>query len=163
MNGTQEILDLACKNTTLEEIKNAITWTKKEGISTGGFFIMGLPNETEKTLKATIDFMLQLDLDEVHSGFFVPFPGTDFYEKIYEYGTFENNWQKMNGWIPVFVPKDLTKEKLELYNKLLFRKFYFRPRIVFNYITRIKSLTHIITYLRGFLSISEYLIKRRPN
>jgi radical SAM superfamily enzyme YgiQ (UPF0313 family) len=160
-SGNQEMLDFIGKNITLEQITRAITWTKEAGISTGGFFIMGLPNETPITIESTIKFSQELPLDEFHIAFFTPFPGSEFYKTASEYGEFNNDWQKMNGWIPLFVPKGMTIKELEYYSKKAFREFYFRPGQVLNYLKRIRNFKHVKAYFFGFLSLIEFLIKNR--
>ena len=41
-----------------------------------GFFIFGMPNETEETMDATIDLALELDPDLANFMLAAPFPGT---------------------------------------------------------------------------------------
>lgn len=162
-SGKQEILDFIGKNITLAQIRQAIIWTKEAGISTGGFFIMGLPNENPGTIVATIKFSQELPLDEFHIAFFTPFPGSEFYTTASQYGEFDNDWQKMNGWIPLFVPKGMTIDELVYYSKKAFKEFYFRPRQVLNYVKRIRSFKHVKAYVLGFLSLIEFLIKNRKS
>ena len=154
-------MDFIGKNTTLEQIKKAITWTKEAGISTGGFFIMGMPTETAADIEATIRFSQVLPLDEFHIAFFTPFPGSEFYTTASQYGKFTNDWQKMNGWIPLFIPEGMTTEELEHYSKKAFKEFYFRPGQVLNYLLRIRNFHHVKAYFLGFLSLVEFLIKKR--
>lgn len=75
-SGNQEILRRAGKGTTLRQIHDAIHNTKKVGIKAAGCFILGLPYETEETVKATIAMASELDLDIANLAILVPFPGT---------------------------------------------------------------------------------------
>ena len=98
---------------------------------------MGHPGETKETLQETIDFALSLKIDEFHCTLMTPMPGAEIYKNWQKYGTFDNDWKKLNNWQPVFVPfGSLTKEDLVKYNQRFFRKFYFRPRIIFGYIKK---------------------------
>ena len=160
-SGNNEILKLIKKNTTKEQIKKAAEWTKYAGMDVGAFFIIGHPGETKETIKETINFALSLPIDEFHCSFMTPLPGAELYRTWKKYGTFENNWKNLNGWLPVFVPYGITKEELEKYNKLFFRKFYFRPRIVWNYLKRIRSFHHFKIYFKGFLALLEWVIRKR--
>ena len=127
----------------------------------GAFFIMGHPGETKETLEETIDFALSLKIDEFHCTLMTPMPGSEIYRDWRKYGTFDNDWKKLNNWKPVFVPFGLTKEELEKYNQKFFRKFYFRPRIVFGYIKKIRSPKHLVVYFSGFLALLEWVFKKR--
>lgn len=160
-SGNNNILKLIKKNTTKEQIKKAIDWTKKAGIGVGAFFIMGHPGETKETLQETIDFALSLKIDEFHCTLMTPMPGSEIYKNWQKYGVFDNDWKKLSNWKAVFVPFGLTKEDLEKYNQKFFRKFYFRPRIVWGYVKRIRSPKHFFVYFSGFLALLEWVFKKR--
>lgn len=160
-SGNEEILKIIKKNTNKEQIRNAIKWTKKAGMDVGAFFIIGHPGETRATMEETIDLALSLPIDEFHCSFMTPLPGAELYKTWEKYGKFENNWKNLNGWLPVFVPRGTTKEELESYNKMFFRKFYFRPRIVLNYLRRVRSFHHFKVYFKGFLALTEWILRKR--
>lgn len=160
-SGNEDILRLIKKNTNKEQIRNAVKWTKEAGMDVGAFFIIGHPGETKDTIKETIDLALFLPIDEFHCSFMTPLPGAELYRTWEKYGAFENNWKNLNGWLPVFTPFGLTKEELVRSNKMFFRKFYFRPRIVLNYLKRVRSFHHFKIYFKGFLALTEWIIRRR--
>ena len=162
-SGAQAILDKIKKNTTIEQIEKAVRITKEAGISPCGFFILGHPTETRKSLEATINLSIKLHLDEAHFGFMTPLPGAEIYHHTEEYGTFDDDWEKLNGWFPVFVPYGLTVEELVRYSKTAFWKFYFRPRIVFAYLKKIKSWRHLMFYFSGLVGLLEFLVREKSN
>ena len=52
-----------------------------------------------------------------------------------QYGTLdETDWSKFNYWRPVFVPHGLTREQLLEKHREFYRRFYFRPRILWRYV-----------------------------
>lgn len=133
-SGSQEILNLIKKKITLSKIKTTLKWTKKAGIKTKGFFMIGHPTETKETIRATIDFAKSADLDDFQMSMFTPFPKTEIYRNAEKYGKLDRNWKQMNGWYPVFIPNDLTKEELIRYSKAAIREFYLRPKIIISYL-----------------------------
>jgi radical SAM superfamily enzyme YgiQ (UPF0313 family) len=135
-SGNTTILNTVEKKITLERIKEALSLTKKSGIHTKGFFILGLPHETTESIQETIRFAASVDLDDISVSYSTPFPGTVLNEKAREFGEFNPDWKKMNLLEPVFVPKDLTKEDLRFYMQKILRTFYFRPRIIADYLLR---------------------------
>lgn len=159
-SGSDKVLKIIRKDITVNNIKKAIYWTHKAGISPAGFFMIGMPSETEKDIKKTIGLSLELPLDEFHISHLTPFPGSELYTIACNYGTFENDWKKMNGWKILFVPKDLTKEKLTYYSNFAFKKFYFRPRIIFNYIKKINSLSLLKIYSEAFAGFLIYILQK---
>ena len=59
-SGSQKILDRLKKEQTLAEIETAVTNAKAAGIEiVHGFFVVGIPDETEEDLRATFRFALQ--------------------------------------------------------------------------------------------------------
>src|SRR3990167_1594537 len=54
-SGDNDVLKLAGKNFTVEQIKQSVQWAKEAWITCAGSFILGLPNETEKTAWKSIE------------------------------------------------------------------------------------------------------------
>lgn len=136
-SGCQEILTAIKKNITLEQIKNTAALCRDANILSKGFFILGHMGETEQTLERTIRFALELPLDDISVTMLTPFPGTEIYEQADKFGTFNRDWSRMNLLNAVFIPKDLTPERLGYAQKELLRRFYLRPRIILGYLRRL--------------------------
>ena len=77
-NGNQDMLDRMKKGITVEEVKRAFKLTHEEGIKTEAAFIIGLPGETEATIKDSIQ--LWRNIKPYRAGFSraIPFPDTAF-------------------------------------------------------------------------------------
>lgn len=155
-SGSQQILDFLKKEITLRKIEKALKWTKEAGIRSRGYFMIGVPRETKETIEMTIDFAKRIDLDDFHISFFSPYPGTELYKRVEKYGTFYEEWPKMNGWFPVFIPKGLTQGELERYQKIAFKEFYLRPKIILSYLSRLK---HPRTFCAALFKGGGTLIK----
>ncbi len=150
-SASQKILDFAKKAITIEQVEKAVSLTRKAGILAKGYFIFGLPFETEKTMKNSIRFAKQIPLADVSVFMLTPFPGSRMYEIAEQYGTIENDFDKMNVLNVVFVPKGLSKEKLLYFQRRFMKEFYLRPRILVNYIKRLASNPlNIIRMLKAF-------------
>lgn len=160
-SGSQHILDFINKKTKLDKIREAVRWTREAGISACGFFMIGLPTERVRDIERTIRFSRELDLDEAHFTFFTPFPGCELYDNIRQYGDFDDDWHKTSCWNPVFVPSGMSSKQLVHYWKKATLGFYLRPRIVMNYIRKIKSLKHIRIYLSGAMALFEAVVWKK--
>lgn len=75
-SGSDERLKDIKKGTTLEGIINTVKIVKKSRIPFTAFFILGQPNETQDSLKQTIDFAVKINPDLPIFGIMVPYPGT---------------------------------------------------------------------------------------
>ena len=160
-SGSQEILDLLHKRTTLKQIKNAIELTHANGIESYGFFMIGNPGETKETIKQTIRFAKSLPLEVFKMNFLTPLPGSVLWKDAEKYGSLDRKWNKLSFHIePAFIPFGLKKEELIYYKKLAFRAFYLRIRIILHYFKRINNKWHMYRLLRGGFSLLTFWCRR---
>ncbi len=136
-SGSQRILELIHKKVTLDQIRRGLAMSRAAGMLNKGFFIVGHPGETRQTLRETIDFALELPLDDISVNMLTPFPGTELYERAAEFGQFDPDWSRMNMLNAVFIPHGLSEEDLVVAQKELLRRFYLRPQVVANYCGRL--------------------------
>jgi len=81
-SGDSDMLNSVAKGTTPEICINALSLCHKIGIKAGLNFIIGLPNETKRSIRATYSLAAKLR-KYAHSANFailVPFPGTKVYQ-----------------------------------------------------------------------------------
>lgn len=142
-SGNQEILDTVIdKRLTLEEIRAAFKAANSVGMETIGFFIIGLPGETEETIEDTIRFACELDPLVANFSMATPFPGTEMREVVLEkgrllaqdwddYAFFENR--------PSFEMDGLPAELVERKWKEAYRRFYLRPNRIVRTLLRKKT------------------------
>lgn len=162
--GSQEIHDIEKKNIKLDEITRAVALTKKAGIRTISFNIIGHPLETIETIKKTIDFNKRIKVDEFKTQFMTPFPGTELYQNAEKYGTLDRDWSKMAVFRdPIFIPYGLTKENMVEWNKKGFRSFYLQPRIILGYVRNIRSFGELKMIVSGGLTIITWEIMKLFN
>lgn len=109
----------------LDAVRDTVARIQKQGLRAKGLFMMGLPGETEDTIRATSDFVISLGLDDMNMAKFTPFPGAPIWNGIETEGSFENDWQQMNCLNFVFVPSGIrSRERLDqLYNEHV-KRFY---------------------------------------
>ncbi len=160
-SGSQEILNFLKKGINLQQVSKVIRWTKEVGILSKGFFMIGNPLETEKSIIKTIEFAKRIDLDDFQMTFFTPFPGCEFHKISSQYGTFDDSWEKMNEYNIVFTPNGLTRELLEKYHKKAFKDFYLRPKVVLSYLKRMRGLkTSLELSKAGYSFLKNFILKR---
>lgn len=124
-SGDPGLLARHKSNMKLEEVKSTVRSIQRCGIRVKGLFMMGLPGETEQSIRKTADFIETLELDDVNMTKFTPFPGSPIYKTVREEGEFKEDWELMNCMNFVFVPHGIASaERLdELYRQSL-KKFY---------------------------------------
>ena len=153
-SGNQDLLDIIGKGVTLEQIRNAIKWTKKAGIEIRANFMLALPGETPEKAQKTIDFAKELDPDFVKFNITTPYPGTRLHDQALEYGTLEQSLNKFTNYFPVFVPKGYSsKEEILEMRKRAYREFFFRPSYILKRFLKIRSLGELSRHIRGFKAL----------
>lgn len=80
-SGDAQIIKNIKKKYTKKQVKRAFDITRKVGIFTYGFFIIGLPGETILTWLKTIFFAIRLRMSGCAWSVLIPFPGTEIYNK----------------------------------------------------------------------------------
>jgi radical SAM superfamily enzyme YgiQ (UPF0313 family) len=108
-----------------------VKWSNELGIWTGGFFIIGLPGEKPETVRKSIDFAKELDLD--FASFFIatPYPGTPLYELAVNEGYIEGepDWSSYKVLSPTMDIKTMSRAEIAAWLKRANREFY-KYRIV---------------------------------
>jgi len=162
-SGSQRVLDYMKKGQTIEEVRRTFRWSKKAGLETMGFFIFGMPTETEETMEATIRLALELDPDLANFMIAAPYPGTELYEIILHEGNlFSRDWRDfaIHDEKARFAMGEMTAELVERKWHEAYRRFYFRPNRI------LKRLFSLDTWRRLPLHFANarrfFLGKLRP-
>jgi len=136
-SGNQHVLELNAKSISLDSVEDAIRICNKHGIYTKGFFILGLPGDTDSSIRDTIEFAKSCGLDDVSVSKMTPFPGTRIYNNGNNHGTFDKDWKSMNLVNSVYVPNGLSCNRLDYYHVKFLREFYLRKQTIQRYMMRI--------------------------
>lgn len=130
-SGNQAVLDVIDKKIGLEQVRNAVRLAKEVGFETFGYFMIGLPAETEESIKDTIRFAKELKLDIAKFNVTIPLPGTRLFEEWDKSGLIKTkDWGKYNFYAPyyeLYNHPTLTCEAISKYYKKAYRSFYFSP------------------------------------
>jgi anaerobic magnesium-protoporphyrin IX monomethyl ester cyclase len=128
-SGSEAVLKRARKGTTVQRIEESITASHKAGIKNWGYFIIGLPGETEETIQQTIALSKRIPVDIALFHIATPYPGTPFY-----YEAVENGWIDMDRWEDydmyshtVLNYPNLSSKQLEYWAKRAAREWSLRP------------------------------------
>ncbi|MFH2021107.1 MAG: radical SAM protein [archaeon] len=149
--GSPKVLKDIKKGTTHDKISEMVKYADELGYHVKGFFMIGHPTDTEKSIRQTIDYAKSIPLTDIVTTIFTPFYNTQAYEEAKTHGRFlyKQDWTKLSTWEVVFVPKGLTKKKLQYYWKQMYREFYFRPITLWRHLKQIRNWTAVKRYLRG--------------
>ena len=141
-SASEAVLKRARKGYRMEQVPLALRWAKAAGIKNWGYFIIGLPGETEETIRQTIDYAKELPLDLVLFHIAAPYPGTPFFFEVVENDWFRpgTRWEEVDmDQSTVLDYPGLPAERIEYWAKRAFREWAFRPGPIWTYIKMLIS------------------------
>lgn len=95
-SGSQKILNSIKKSCTIKQTKNAIEMTKEIFGDVDTSFVIGFPDETENTIKETIELCKEVNLTPEVIFFATPYPGTELYRYAIKKGLIKDEWEYVN-------------------------------------------------------------------
>jgi len=159
--GDEDLLAQHRRNVNLNLLAEKIRLIKKVGIRTKGLLMIGLPGETEDSIKKTMKYVFSLPIDDINLAKFTPFPGSPVYENIHKLGEFNEDWEKMDCMHFQFIPKGMTRAQMEELFQLFYKTHFLRPKVLWNYTTMLWHSPD--SWLRFILNIADFLSFAKSN
>ena len=162
-SGNQRVLNSLKKDITLEQTIKAFELTRKAGIETVAYFMIGSPQETSETIQETVEFAKKLDSDFVQFSIATPYPGTELYSLALEDGQVPEKWDEYvyadlkSVDNPGFGTKTLSREELRAWNKKAYKAFYLRWRYVWKRLRKMKSLSDLKMNVSGLRMVIDLI------
>ncbi|HWG88753.1 MAG TPA: radical SAM protein, partial [Candidatus Acidoferrales bacterium] len=138
-SGDPQILKNIKKGATVDRARQFTKDTKKLGLVVHGDFILGLPGESRESIRRTIEFAKELDVETIQVSLAHAYPGTEMYD-----------FAKQNGFIigtermvddgghqvaQIQYPGLPREYVLEMVHKF-YDEYYFRPKAVFRIVRK---------------------------
>ncbi|MDQ2843752.1 MAG: hopanoid biosynthesis associated radical SAM protein HpnJ [Acidobacteriota bacterium] len=160
-SGDQQILKNIKKGATIDMARRFTANCKKLGLVIHGDFIVGLPGETRETIRKSIDFAKELDVETIQVSIGHPFPGTEFYDHVKKNGLItidETMTDEAGHQLPNYHYPGLDKAELVDWVERFYGEYYFRPKVAFRLIS--KAIFHTDERRRLYKEAREYLALR---
>ena len=130
--ATPRLQKVLNKNVDIELARKNIEFAAQYGFSMGGFFMIGLPDETEEEMRKTIDFACESKLHTATFSIMTPFPGTETFDMAIKMGFKPQaefyHYQKIS-----FNYSKIPSERLVELRHHALRRFYLDPRRLYSY------------------------------
>ena len=133
-SGDREVLEKMGKGAGWTDAHAPFKWCRELGILTVGLFVIGMPGETEKQIRRTIETAVALDPDLAKFSVATPYPGSGLW---YEYHDELKDAppHKFSGWLDparggphLLENHTLPTIRLARLQRRAMRRFYLRPR-----------------------------------
>jgi len=142
-SGDEYVLHNVIKKISLEKVKEIICCCKDEGITTLGYFVIGMPGETLDSIERSIEFAKKLDLDEIAFLLLFLSPGTELYRVC-----------KDKGYLKYEYKEILAEDEIE--NRILFET----PLISADTLSKYRSRFYSDFYRARCMKRPFYYLKR---
>jgi hopanoid biosynthesis associated radical SAM protein HpnJ len=133
-SGDQQILKNIKKGATIERARQFTKDCHKLGLVIHGDFILGLPGESRETIRKTIDFAKELDVETIQVSVAHAYPGTELYDYAVSNGFMvgDNKMVDEGGHQLAHIQyPDLPAEEIMESVHRFYDEYYFRPRAIF--------------------------------
>jgi radical SAM superfamily enzyme YgiQ (UPF0313 family) len=159
-SGNQAGLDYLKKKTNPDQALRAFEMTKKAGIKTMAYFIMGIPSETFEDSLNTVEFAKKLKADYAQFSILSPFYGTECYDIALR-----------NGWLgyidaknpmdkdlkkPVLLSPNWNERNLDKILKIAHSRFYLRFSYLSKTVLNLRSHNQLLRYIKEFFKLMSW-------
>jgi radical SAM superfamily enzyme YgiQ (UPF0313 family) len=154
-SASDELLTLYKKGYSASVVVEAFRRAKRHGLRTVGTFIIGLPEESERSLTETLDLAVALDMDFMSLNMAVPRFGTPFRAAALSLGLAgEEDLVMDQGGAQAFLPTStLDRETMLRLKKRMVRRFYLRPSYLLRRLAAVKSPRELVAQVREGLAL----------
>jgi radical SAM superfamily enzyme YgiQ (UPF0313 family) len=160
-SGDEESLKRMNKKVDAAKAREAIAMTRRAGIRSSVYMLMGLPWDTEQIILDNIRYFRELDPDFIEIFYVYPFPGTALHEMAVREGLLAAGEIPHEAYGEPAMPSlYLSKVELADWRRRALRKLLLRPRYIGRTLLRCRSPRELANYIRfGLLQLKD-LIRR---
>jgi len=160
-----EVLRICRKKLDLKKVEKVIETAKKMGFLVYGFFIIGLPGETEEAFARTLEFTRRMDFDVANFCMAVPFVGTELYRMVEAGGRFlvdttHNIESGFYGGNVFYEHGDLREADIQRRYKIAYSEFYSLSKSL-RILAKIRSWTEFCWYFNAASFVLKGIVGSR--
>ena len=113
--------------------REIIEHSRKRGIVTAAFYVLGFLQDDWNSIAATIDYATDLGSTFAQFKILTPYPGTPMFKQLEPLLT-EKDWEKYDGYTPTFKHPNLSERELRFLLGAAYKRFYMRPSYLANFL-----------------------------
>jgi len=157
--GSDRFMQVLRKGITVDQVRRAFRLTRRAGIQTLAYFMIGIPGETEDDVRQTMRLARELAPDVAHITILTPFPGTEVYRQAIDEGVYDTDlWhgfatRPQAGFRPPYWTREISRDRLEALLTEAYRSFYIRPRYIASQLLKIRSCRELRAKVKAGLRV----------
>lgn len=160
-SGNDAILKKYHKDTSCQQIINAFRLCKRLGLKTVATFVLGLPEDTERTISETISFAKEIEPDYASFNIYVPRMHTRLRKEVLEKGLISPDVKTMDqsGSYSVAGTDYLSSSQVWALKEKAVREFHLRPWYLMKRIRGINSFFYIKKEMLGGFTVVQDILR----
>lgn len=119
----------------IQHQEEMIQYCDQKGIRISAFYIIGLGDDTETTVRKTIDYAKYLNTHIAQFTLSTPYPGTPFFEEMKPL-IYDTDWEHYDAYTPVWKHPNLSSEQMLKLKEEAFVTYYFRLKYIMAFLRR---------------------------
>jgi radical SAM superfamily enzyme YgiQ (UPF0313 family) len=129
------------------------------GIPTDAYFMIGIPEETEKDVRETIRFSKTLKASAANFAITIPMPKTELFETALKKGEIlAKSWDDFDyTGKPIFKSEMIDEKKLEKLRRKAISSFYLRFGFIWNQILSIRNVYDLKKKIKGVFMLLKII------
>lgn len=156
------ILERIRKDLDIDKARSAIKLLQQYGVEPEVNVLIGsCPEETEESIRMTVEEVEKLNIHYVLYSIATPFPGTDLYEAAKKNGWLLGGEYSMNDAVyeSVLSYPNLSKEDMERLIAWAYRRHYFSPNFLLKELRSLTSFSEFVSKLKtGLIVFKKYVL-----
>lgn len=151
----EDVLKDYNKNTSVEQMRKAISLCQQNGVRAAGTFIIGLPGESKESIIKTIKMAKELKLDYASFNVAAPTFGSKFRTDAIANGWIDENNIEMDTakGTPIWKKHDLANEEISKLHRYAIITFYLDPRYLVRRLLALRSWDEVSQAIREAKSL----------
>lgn len=144
-----ETLRRVGKGTTPELARRAVGYARDAGVEVTGLFIVGLEGDGAPDAEGVADYAMRLGLDLAEFNIPQVVPGTPWHQRFAATAT------DPMGPHSYYLTAALPLKRLQRLQRAAYRRFYLRPRVVWQQLRRVRSWSHLVASARAAVALLD--------
>jgi len=137
-SGTQRIIDDMKKTRRSvpwpKLCRRVFGWTRKLGIGTNAYYVLGNPTETREEIEQTMRLARELNSDSIQVHFYTPYPGSEAWERYRDHIPNAEAAKMFHYAIPRFSLSNVPIRDLVKLRSAFYRRYILRPQFALYHI-----------------------------
>jgi anaerobic magnesium-protoporphyrin IX monomethyl ester cyclase len=155
-SASPKTLERIQKGYTVEQVRAGFKAAAEAGIMRHGTVMLGYPWETLEDMRATIEFVKELDVDTVQFSIPIVYPGTKLFEEAKKNGWLRNpegEWEKYDMSKPSLINPNVEAKEIVRMCESAWREVYFRPKFILKKLLAVRNAADLKLLIRGTLAV----------